>query len=91
MVRKMLGSSRAWALLLADVILAFFYFLVNFGAARSPAENTRDLSVGIVNEDVGAEFGGEHIELGDEVFKEATTSEEIGDKVEWTRLSNEEV
>ncbi len=88
MVGKMLGSSKAWAPLLAVVILAFFYFLVNFGAARSPAENTRDLPVAIVNEDVGAEFGGEHIELGDEVFKEATTSEEIGDKVKWTRLSS---
>ena len=76
---------------MAVVILAFFYFLVNFGAARSPVENTRDLPVAIANEDVGAESGGEHIELGDEVLKEATTSEEIGDKVEWTRLSNEEV
>ena len=90
-MRKMLGSSEAWAPLLAVVILSFFYFLVNFGAARSPVENTRDLPVAIANEDVGAESGGEHIELGDEVLKEATTSEEIGDKVEWTRLSNEKV
>jgi YhgE/Pip-like protein len=87
-VGKMLGSPKAWAPLLAVVILAFFYFLVNFGAARSPVENTRDLPVAIVNEDMGAEAGGEHIELGDEVLKEATTSEEIGDKVEWTRLES---
>jgi YhgE/Pip-like protein len=84
----MLGSPKAWAPLLAVVTLAFFYFLVNFGAARSPVENTRDLPVAIVNEDVGAEFGGEHIELGEEVLKGATTSEEIGDKVAWTRLSS---
>jgi YhgE/Pip-like protein len=88
MLGKMLASSKTWAPLFAVVILAFFYFLVNFGAARSPVENTRDLPVAIVNEDVGAEFGGEHFELGDEVLKGATTSEEIGDKVEWTRLSS---
>ena len=88
MVGKMLGSPKVWAPLLAVVILAFLYFLVNFGAARSPVENTRDLPVAIVNEDVGDEFGGEHVELGDEVLKGATTSEEIGDKVEWTRLSS---
>jgi YhgE/Pip-like protein len=88
MFGKMLASSKTWAPLFAVVILAFFYFLVNFGAARSPVENTRDLPVAIVNEDVGAESGDEHIELGDEVLKGATTSEEIGDKVEWTRLSS---
>ena len=82
MIGKMLGSPKAWAPLLAVVILAFFYFLVNFGAARSPVENTRDLPVAIVNEDVGAESGGEHIEFGEEVLKGATRSEEIGDKVE---------
>jgi YhgE/Pip-like protein len=88
MFGKMLASSKTWAPLFAVVILAFFYFLVNFGAARSPVENTRDLPVAIVNEDVGAGSGDEHIELGDEVLKGATTSEEIGDKVEWTRLSS---
>ena len=88
MFGKMLASSKTWAPLFAVVILAFFYFLVNFGAARSPVENTRDLPVAIVNEDVGAESSDEHIELGDEVSKGATTSEEIGDKVEWTRLSS---
>jgi YhgE/Pip-like protein len=87
-VGKMLGSSKAWAPLLAVVILAFFYFLVNFGAARSPVENTRDLPVALVDEDAGAESGGEHVDLGDEVLKGATTSEQIGDKVEWTRLSS---
>src|ERR671933_2284735 len=87
-VGKMLGSSKAWAPLLAVVILAFFYFLVNFGAARSPVENTRDLPVAIVDEDAGAESGGEHVDLGDEVVKGATTNEQIGDKVEWTRLSS---
>ena len=88
MVGKMLGSPKAWAPLLAVVLLALFYFLVNFGAARSPVENTRDLPVAIVNEDVGAESGGEHVELGEEVLKGATASEEIGDKVEWTQLSS---
>src|ERR687889_715163 len=88
MFGKMLASSKTWAPLFAVVILAFFYFLVNFGAARSPVENTRDLPVAIVNEDVGAESSDEHIELGDEVLKGATTSAEIGDKVEWTRLSS---
>ena len=61
----MLGSPKAWAPLFAVVILAFFYFLVNFGAARNPVENMRDLPVAIVSEDVGAECGGEHVELGD--------------------------
>ena len=88
MVGKMLGSPKAWAPLSAVVLLALFYFLVNFGAARSPVENTRDLPVAIVNEDVGAESGGEHVELGEEVLKGATASEEIGDKVEWTQLSS---
>src|SRR5919107_1771389 len=88
MFGKMLASSKTWAPLFAVVILAFFYFLVNFGAARSPVENTRDLPVAIVNEDVGAESGEAHFRLGDQVVKGATGSEQIGDKVEWTRLSS---
>ena len=88
MVGKLLASSKTWAPLFAVVILAFFYFLVNFGAARSPVENTRDLPVAIVNEDAGAESGEAHFRLGDQVVKGATGSEQIGDKVEWTRLSS---
>ncbi len=88
MVGRILGSSKAWAPLLAVVILAFFYFLVNFGAARSPVENTRDLPVAIVDEDAGADSGGKHVDLGGEVVEGATTSEQIGDKVKWTRISS---
>jgi YhgE/Pip-like protein len=87
-VGKMLGSSKAWAPLLAVMILAFFYFLVNFGAARSPVENTRDLPVAIVNEDAGVTMAGERVDFGERVMKNATSNGEIGNKVRWTHLEN---
>ena len=64
------------------------YFLVNFGAAKSPAANTHDLPVAVVNADAGAEVGGQRVNLGARVVESAITSEEIGDKVEWTPLSS---
>ena len=82
MIGKMLGSPKAWAPLLAVVSLAFLYFSVHCGAERSLVGSTRDLPMAIVNEDVGAESGGEHIEFGEEFLNGATMSEEIGDKVE---------
>jgi YhgE/Pip-like protein len=87
-VTKILRSPKVWAPLFAVVILAFFYFLVNFGAAKSPVANTRDLPVAIVNEDAGATMGGERVDLGERVAKSAASNGEIGNKVRWTRLEN---
>ncbi|MGI9050402.1 MAG: YhgE/Pip domain-containing protein [Rubrobacteraceae bacterium] len=72
------------------VVLAFFYFLVNFGAARSPVANTRGLPVAVVNGDSGAKLGGERVDLGSRVVRSATTSKKIGSAVEWTRLGSRE-
>jgi uncharacterized phage infection (PIP) family protein YhgE len=80
----------AWTPALAVVVLAFFYFLVNFGAAASPEDNTRGLPVAVVNEDAGAEVDGRPVDLGARVVEGATTNEEIGDDVEWTRLGSRE-
>jgi len=87
-VTNMLRSPKVWAPLFAVVLLAFFYFLVNFGAAKSPMANTRDLPVAIVNEDAGATVGGARMDLGERVTKSATSNGEIGNKVRWTRLEN---
>ena len=87
-VTNMLRSPKVWAPLFAVVLLAFFYFLVNFGAAKSPMANTRDLPVAIVNEDAGATVGGARMDLGERVTKSATRNGEIGNKVRWTRLEN---
>jgi len=85
-VTSVLRSPKVWAPLFAVVLLAFFYFLVNFGAAKSPVANTRDLPVAIVNEDAGATMDGERVDLGERVAKSATSNGEIGNKVRWTRL-----
>ena len=44
MVTNILSSPEVWAPLFAVMLLAFFYFLVNFDAAKNPVTNTRDLS-----------------------------------------------
>jgi len=87
-VTNILRSPKVWAPLFAVVLLAFFYFLVNFGAAKSPVANTRGLPVAIVDEDAGATVGGEGVYLGERMAKSATSSGEIGNKVRWTRLEN---
>ncbi len=43
MVTNILSSPKVWAPLFAVMLLAFFYFLVNFGAAKNLVTNTRDL------------------------------------------------
>ncbi len=83
-----LKSLKVWVPIFGVVVLAFFYFLVNFGAAKSPVANTRGLPVAVVNGDTGAKLGGERVELGSRVVKSATTSEKIGSAVEWTRLGS---
>ena len=86
---NILRSPKAWGpVFVVGVLLAFLYFLVNFGAAKSPAANTHDLPVAVVNADAGAEVGGQRVNLGARVVESAITSEEIGDKVEWTPLSS---
>jgi YhgE/Pip-like protein len=88
-VTDILRSPKAWGpVFVVGALLAFLYFLVNFGAAKSPATNTRDLPVALVNADAGAEVGGQRADLGARVAESATTSEEIGDRVEWTHLSS---
>src|SRR5919202_2910746 len=88
-VTNILRSPKAWGpVFVVGGLLAFLYFLVNFGAAKSPAANTHDLPVAVVNADAGAEVGGQRVNLGARVVESAITSEEIGDKVEWTPLSN---
>jgi len=87
-VTDILRSPKVWAPLFAVVILAFFYFLANFGAAKSPVRNTRDLPVAIVNDDSGTAMGGERVDLGERVAKSATSNGEIENKVRWTRLEN---
>jgi len=87
---RILRNPKAWAPLLAVVALAFFYFLVNFGAASNPVENTRGLPVAVVNEDAGATLDGRKVDLGAQVVEGATTNERIGDDVEWTRLGSRE-
>jgi len=89
-MRRILGNPMAWAPALAVVALAFFYFLVNFGAAASPEDNTRGLPVAVVNEDAGAEMDGRAVDLGARVVEGAKTSSEVGDDVEWTTLSSRE-
>ena len=79
-----------WVPILGVVVLAFFYFLVNFGAAKSPVANTRGLPVAVVNGDTGAKLDGERVDLGSLVIKSATTSEKIGRAVEWTRVGSRE-
>ncbi len=86
---NILRSPKAWGpVFVVGVLLAFLYFLVNFGAAKSPAANTHNLPVAVVNADTGAEVGGQRVNLGARVVEGAITSEEIGDKVEWTPLSS---
>ena len=72
----------------AVAALAFGYFMVNLGAAKSPVANTRGLPVAIVDRDAGAVVGGERMGVGGDMVDEATASEKIGDKVEWTRLDS---
>src|SRR5918998_1626348 len=84
----MLRSPKAWGPLFAVVVLAFFYFLVNFGAAKSPDENTRDLPVALVNRDTGAEIGAQLVNFGDRVIESTTSNDRIGEAIKWTRLSN---
>ena len=86
---NILRSPKAWGpVFVVGALLAFLYFLVNFAAAKSPAANTRDLPVAIVNADAGAEVGGQRADLGARVAESATMSEEIGDRAEWTHLSS---
>jgi len=88
-VTNILRSPKAWGpVFVVGVLLAFFYFLVNLGAAKSPAANTRDLPVALVNADAGAEVGSQRVNLGTRVVEDAITSKEIGDQVEWTLLSS---
>ena len=87
MLGKLLGSPKVWGPLFAVVVLAFFYFLVNFGAAVDPVGNTRGLPVAIVSRDAGAKVGGEKQRLGKRVAAEATSNKKIGDSVSWTRLA----
>jgi YhgE/Pip-like protein len=87
-VVEILRGPKAWGPLLAVVMLAFFYFLVNFGAARNPDANTSDLPVAVVNRDVGVEIGGEPVNFGDRVVEGATSGDRIGDEVEWAKLSS---
>ena len=87
---RMLRSPKAWGPLFAVVILAFFYFLVNFGAAKSPDENTQDLPVALVNRDPGAEIGGQLMNFGDRVVESTTANDRIGEAIKWTRLSSRE-
>ena len=88
--RGALGSLKVWVPVFGVLVLAFFYFLVNFGAAKSPVENTRDLPVAVVNGDAGAKVGGERVDFGARVVRDATTSKKVGDAVEWTRLGSRE-
>lgn len=73
-----------WVVVLAVAALAFGYLLVDLGAAKSPVANTRGLPVAIVNRDAGAVVGGERLRIGNDMLDEATASEKIGDKVDWT-------
>lgn len=85
-----LKSLKVWVPIFGVVVLAFFYFLVNLGAAKSPVANTRGLPVAVVNEDTGSKLGGERVYLGSRVVESATTGEKIGRAVEWTRVGSRE-
>lgn len=87
-MRKILGSPVAWAPAVAVVVLAFFYFLVNFGAAANPEGNTNGLPVAIVNADAGGELNGQPVDFGSRVLESAKTNSRIGDDVAWTTLSS---
>lgn len=85
---RMLRSPKAWGPLFAVAVLAFFYFLVNFGAAKSPDENIHDLPAALVNLDMGAEIDGQLVNLGDRVVESTSSNDRIGEAIKWTRLSS---
>lgn len=78
-----------WVGVLAAGLMAFTITFSYLGGFVDPGGNTRDLPLAIVNEDTGADVGGQPLNLGQQVTEEVTApGGRLGDDVEWSVVAS---
>lgn len=91
MAIELLKRREAWIHLRVAGMLVFLNVFLYLAAVVSPGENTRDMPVALVNEDVGAVSpGGGTVDLGGEVVEGVLSSPRSGEAVKWIRLGTRE-
>lgn len=88
---RVLASPRVWGPVLGLVAVLALIFYAYLGAVVSPEENLDDLPIAVVNEDEGAQFAGEKVNLGDRVVDKVTAPDSpAADTVRWVRPDSRE-
>jgi len=81
---RVLASPRVWLTVVGVAAVLTLIFFAYLAAVASPEENLEDLPIALVNEDRGGEFGGERVELGDQVVERVTGPDSsAAGTVEW--------
>ncbi|GHF71179.1 hypothetical protein GCM10010218_60650 [Streptomyces mashuensis] len=86
-----LRSPRLWigsGLILA--VVSTLFALLYVGGNVNPKGNLRDLPVALVNSDRGADAGGKHVNLGDQVVSGITKSAGDNRSIDWQVVSRKE-
>ncbi|WP_087929255.1 YhgE/Pip domain-containing protein [Streptomyces albireticuli] len=88
---SVLRSPRLWigtGLIVA--VVSTLFALLYVGGNVNPKGNLRDLPVALVNSDKGADTGGKHVNLGDQVVSGIKKNAESNDSFDWQVLSRQE-
>lgn len=68
-LKKINGNAAAIIVVITLALLPSFYAWFNILASWDPYDNTGNLKVAVVNEDVGSEFDGKTYQIGDQVVE----------------------
>jgi YhgE/Pip-like protein len=88
---RVLASPRVWGPVLGVVTVLALIFYAYLAAVASPQENLKDLPIALVNEDRGADFAGEKVNLGDRIIEKVTDPDApAAGTVDWIRPDTRE-
>ncbi|MFD8142924.1 YhgE/Pip domain-containing protein [Streptomyces sp. NPDC059708] len=75
---------------LIAAVVSMLFALLYVGGNVNPRGNLRDLPVALVNADAGADAGGRHVKLGDQVVAGIRKAAENDKSIDWQPVSREE-
>ncbi|MFF4646283.1 YhgE/Pip domain-containing protein [Streptomyces sp. NPDC001389] len=75
---------------LIAAVVSMLFALLYVGGNVNPRGNLRDLPVALVNADAGADAGGRHVDLGEQVVSGIRKAAETDKSIDWQVVSREE-
>lgn len=91
MPRSVLRRPQLWiGTGLIAAVVSMLFALLYVGGNVNPRGNLRDLPVALVNSDAGADAGGRHVALGEQVVSGIRKAAEKDRSIDWQLVSREE-